>query len=276
MTARRTALVTAVFCAMGSASFTGEVVLSGVKFDFRELKGDHSVSVLTDTPPTTTNMTWSLNPVGPLTKDSDSPSDHQCPLGTQICGIERIKSDDGTVIVDKIIPIAGDIHGRSSDPRVTRLAEREGVDGIHVEIGGGEYKDIKQSAGVDFICKTDSEEGPKEGLRVKSYTDNKLTLEWITSYACPRAADKPAPPPSDETKSSSWGVFTWLVLIIFIAIAAYLILGSFFNYNRYGSTGFDLLPHSETLRDLPFLVKDWFGAVVTTFKGGARGGYTSV
>lgn len=72
-------------------------------------------------------------------------------------------------------------------------------------------------------------------------------------------------------------------------IAAYVIYSGFLNYSRYGAgSGWDLLPHSDTLRDLyglagfeltfrPYLVKDFVSHVVSTVKGGgSRGGYSAV
>jgi autophagy-related protein 27 len=59
--------------------------------------------------------------------------------------------------------------------------------------------------------------------------------------------------------------------------AAYLIFGSWLNYNRYGARGWDLLPHGDTIRDIPYLVKDWGKKVVDTVSGpGTRGGYSAV
>ena len=63
----------------------------------------------------------------------------------------------------------------------------------------------------------------------------------------------------------------------FLGIAAYLIFGSWLNYNRYGARGWDLLPHGDTIRDIPYLVKDWSRKVADTVgSGGARGGYSAV
>ncbi len=63
----------------------------------------------------------------------------------------------------------------------------------------------------------------------------------------------------------------------FLGIAAYLIFGSWLNYNRYGARGWDLLPHGDTIRDIPYLVKDLSRKVVDTVSGGgARGGYSAV
>ena len=63
----------------------------------------------------------------------------------------------------------------------------------------------------------------------------------------------------------------------FLGTAAYLIFGSWLNYNRYGARGWDLLPHGDTIRDIPYLMKDWSRKVVDTVSGGGpRGGYSAV
>ena len=64
---------------------------------------------------------------------------------------------------------------------------------------------------------------------------------------------------------------------IFLGTAAYLIFGSWLNYNRYSARGWDLVPHSETIRDVPYIFKDWMRRVVNTLQGGgSRGGYSAV
>ena len=64
---------------------------------------------------------------------------------------------------------------------------------------------------------------------------------------------------------------------VFLLIAAYLIFGSWLNYNRYGARGWDLLPHGDTIRDVPYLFKDWTRRVLNTVQGtGNRGGYSAV
>lgn len=103
----------------------------------------------------------------------------------------------------------------------------------------------------------------------KDKTVQTLRLEWRTKYACEDA-------PSDNS-SSSWGFFGWFFVILFLAIAAYLIFGSWLNYNRYGARGWDLLPHGDTIRDMPYIAKDFARKVVGTVQGsGSRGGYAAV
>jgi len=98
-----------------------------------------------------------------------------------------------------------------------------------------------------------------------------LRLEWRTKYACEKAEN------GGKSKSGGWGFFTWLVIIVFLVVAAYLIFGSWLNYNRYGARGWDLLPHGDTIRDLPYLMKDFVRRVVTTLQGrGSRGAYSAI
>lgn len=62
-----------------------------------------------------------------------------------------------------------------------------------------------------------------------------------------------------------------------MATAAYLIFGSWINYNRYGARGWEALPHSDTIQDLPYLIKDWGRSVFNTVQStGTRGGYSAV
>jgi len=99
-----------------------------------------------------------------------------------------------------------------------------------------------------------------------------LRLTWRTRHACEGAKDE-----KDAEESSHWGFFTWFVLIAFLSTATYLIFGSWLNYNRYGARGWDLLPHGDTIRDVPYLLKDWTRRVLNTLQGGAtRGGYAAV
>jgi len=102
-------------------------------------------------------------------------------------------------------------------------------------------------------------------LRFRSFDEGVLRLGWRTKYVCPSSADKA--PQDDETPkepgSKHWGFLTWLIIVylpileveahisVFLVIAAYVIYSAFLNYSRYGAgSGWDLLPHSDTLRDM--------------------------
>ncbi|KAK4167322.1 autophagy-related protein 27 [Cladorrhinum sp. PSN259] len=122
-----------------------------------------------------------------------------------------------------------------------------------------------------------------EGYKHEGEVDT-LTLKWGTGVVCPKeekGGDKPKDGDKDKPKepeeSTSWGFFTWLVILVFLAVASYLIFGSWLNYNRYGARGWDLLPHGDTIRDIPYLMKDWTRKVLNTVQSsGSRGGYSAV
>lgn len=70
---------------------------------------------------------------------------------------------------------------------------------------------------------------------------------------------------------------------VFLSISAYLIFGAWLNYTRHGARGWDLLPHGDAVRDVPYLLKDWarrvFGGRSVGLgggEGGIRGGYAAV
>ncbi|KAI9892716.1 MAG: hypothetical protein M1814_001136 [Vezdaea aestivalis] len=186
-------------------------------------------------------------------------------------------------------------------------------EGLRLEMGGGRDPFVKtgrkQMAVIEFLCdeeKTgledypdaskkssrrsataedddeDSDITPENGksearsLRYLHYDTSgdvdKLRLEWKTKFACESyLADKNA------AKTSGWGGFTWFIIILFLVIASYLIFGSWVNYNRTGAQGFDMVPHADTIRDVPYMMKDFARRVVNTVKGGgSRGGYSAV
>ncbi|KAI8634285.1 autophagy-related protein 27 [Xylariaceae sp. FL1651] len=111
-----------------------------------------------------------------------------------------------------------------------------------------------------------------------------LHLTWSSKYVCDNKADDGSDGTGDgegddgaKQPGSRWGVFTWIVVLVFFGTAAYLIVGSWLNYNRYGARGWDLLPHGDTIRDIPYLMKDWARRVLNTVQGsGSRGGYSAV
>ncbi|KAI9713341.1 MAG: hypothetical protein M1828_001434 [Chrysothrix sp. TS-e1954] len=101
-----------------------------------------------------------------------------------------------------------------------------------------------------------------------------LQLRWHTKYGCEGEAGKDS---GDGKAGSHWGFFTWFIIIVFLLIATYLIFGSWLNYNKHGARGWDLLPHGDTIRDVPYMMKDWARRVISTVQGGGNSsGYIRV
>jgi hypothetical protein len=189
-------------------------------------------------------------------------------------------------------------------------------EGVRVELHGGKYAGKPQKAIVEFLCDTsvsgnegfedekggaidpraygrmqrrdDKDDGDEEpdlpdldkgkNLKFLSYKEEGenevLRLQWKTKFACENAKDAKDP---DQEKSAGWGFFTWFIIIVFLLAASYIIFGSWLNYNRYGARGWDLIPHGDTIRDIPYIIKDWGSNVGDRLKGGdSRGGYSAV
>ncbi|KAL9019815.1 MAG: hypothetical protein Q9185_002959 [Variospora sp. 1 TL-2023] len=209
------------------------------------------------------------------------------------------------------------LHGGTElDPQITRFktssspSDRE-KEGFRLQLHGPKYPNgkngVSHGAVIEFLCqdkaeqkgerdlaarKGDDDDGEEEDhsatgeiahdgnggtLKYKDFAlvdETKiLSLEWLTKYACENAKGGD----DSKAKGSHWGFFTWMIIIIFLATAAYLIFGSWLNYNRYSARGWDLVPHSETIRDIPYIFKDWMRRVLSTVQGGgSRGGYSAV
>ncbi|KAK4175715.1 putative autophagy protein Atg27 [Triangularia setosa] len=157
--------------------------------------------------------------------------------------------------------------------RAKRAAEDKKEDGEGDDLSTPERQLKKEGAALIW-----------EGYKSDGEVDT-LALTWYTKLVCDKAVpggDKPDDEkgPEDggkEGESAHWGFFTWFVVLVFLGIASYLIFGSWLNYNRYGARGWDLLPHGDTLRDIPYLLKDWTRRVLNTVQSsGSRGGYSAV
>lgn len=133
-------------------------------FNLSPLGGPKTVHWQEYDPPSIANTTFTIDVCDKLKRDPEVPKENQCPMGTQVCGVEEIYRRDGSHETFKVQPIAGEYtasHGRALDPRWTRLkgsasnedAEREG---LRLELNGGKYPDTKtgmpQKAIVEFLC----------------------------------------------------------------------------------------------------------------------------
>lgn len=154
------------------------------------------------------------------------------------------------------------------------------TEGLRVTLKGSPWASTDNLHGViDFVCPNGPE---KEEVTFESWDLSSLKLKWVTKYACedaasiPKDGDKKPKDSSPDTKAS-WGFFTWVFIMFVLGFAGYVIASSWINYNRYGLSGVDILPHSDFLRDIPFLINDLIKKISGTFSGSSnRGGYSAV
>lgn len=262
----------AVLLALPAATFAATLDCEKIRidkqdFNLRGIGGPKTVHFQEYDPPSILNTTFTIDICNNLKRDDAIDKSKQCPMGTQVCGVEEAyHPTDGSHFTMKVQPIAGEFtatngRGRALDPQWARLkdgasnedTEREG---LRLVLHGGKYPDNKEGkphkAIVEFICDAEltgnegfedpkakrlasrAEGGEGEGdggddeitlpdldkgksiTFVSFKTEGKgedeakvLRLNWKTKYACEGA--KAAPPP--PVKSSSWGFFTWFLIM---------------------------------------------------------------
>ncbi|KAJ5704158.1 hypothetical protein N7493_011296, partial [Penicillium malachiteum] len=288
-----------------------DIKTSDHTFDLSGLKGTHEVfHSSNETAGFVTNTTYVLN-ICDVLHGAANRGKLTCGTTRNVCGFPKKYRNDSHQIIEGVFPVAGLDHvgEGSKDPVATPLREiNEDEEGLRLRMSGGEYpvetdKTRPAAAIIDFVCDPDrsglegvpsiqDENGDKDmrrrdgedavrdpSLTVKSFGPDAddtyiLKLDWRTRYAC---YDYQGGNSGDANSSQHWGFFTWMIILVFLCVAAYLIFGSWLNYNRYGARGWDLLPHGDTLRDVPYIFQDWVRRVVNTLQGsGSRGGYSAV
>ena len=190
-------------------------------------------------------------------------------------------------------------------------------EGLRLEVGGGvkEMDGSKrpQKAIIEFLCRPKDKKENSDSVRDEDNNDNEgdneepnnpkweaarktddgvggeieflsykqdsankedtLRLNWYTPYGCEDAASSGR----DSSSSGGWGFFSWFFFIVFMGLLAYIIFTAWINYTQHGARGWDLLPYSDTIRDVPYILGDWGRKIVSTLNGGgSRGGYSAV
>ncbi|KAF8538351.1 autophagy-related protein 27 [Trichophaea hybrida] len=278
---------------------------NGLTYDFTSLGGKHELTTTENTHPNVRNTTWQIDPCKALPKAKEGEKEkEQCPSGTYVCAQRRF-IHDGKAEFAEWITIAGEFDDHKLNETATLFdVPDQKKSGVRITLHGPKYVEkYEQSAVIDFVCdmertglegskavdakaprmrRRDDKKEEEPSLKYVSYSIDEtmvpkqqtLRLEWRTKQACEEYAKKVEDDKKDKDSSSSWGFFTWIFIIFFLGMAAYLIFGSWINYNRYGARGWDLLPHNDTIRDIPYLLQDFMRRVVRTLQG--RNSYSAI
>ncbi|KAI4159646.1 MAG: hypothetical protein LQ342_006413 [Letrouitia transgressa] len=229
-----------------------------------------------------TNTTFSVDICKPLQKAKGIPKQEDCPNGTRgivrsaiVCAIERIvHTYDNTTTFKAAIPIAGEYShttGGSLNPTWTRLKtsssrKDRSKEGVRLKMDGKTWPEkggIKQQAVIDFICDRRAEEKEQDYTRLLARDEDDEEDHSATS---------------EVTEDGHGGKLKYIGYEM-VGDAKLLTLEWTTKYacEDAKARGWDLVPHSETIRDIPYIFKDWMRRVINTIQGpGSRGGYSAV
>ncbi|POS82609.1 hypothetical protein EPUL_004385, partial [Erysiphe pulchra] len=270
-----------------------KAIADGITWDLSLLGGPKSVMHTIDELVSLKNTTYTIDICQGLVLKERKTGEKLCPFGSRVCAMERIVHDN-TSILERGWPIAGELKEHSGghiDEKWERLktsssATNTEVEGVRLEMNGGfmfrdNGKKRPQKAVVEFICDhnrigTENLINPEDEYIIPSPQNTILTfveynqdredldvlyLSWRTKFACEDAKEQ------KRIKEHHWSFLSWFFLIVFLSMVAYFVFAIWLNFNRDGARGWDLLPHSDTIQDIPYLFKDWIRRVLNTIQG---------
>ncbi|KDQ21677.1 hypothetical protein BOTBODRAFT_26104 [Botryobasidium botryosum FD-172 SS1] len=253
-------------------------------YDLSPLAGPHTVQQTRDTPPSRMLDTVRFDVCKPLARVEGISNADQCAEDTYACLTKTNQKTDHNDRITTVIPLAS-----TSSLAAKFAALPSPQSGVLLTLHGPSYPPAStpshpQSLALTLLC-AESDSDPK----LTSYEGGVASVEWSSKAACPQKSDDPPPPgnesppetapekPGEEVKSGGSGLGMFFFLLI-LAFAAYFGLGAYYNYNNYGATGWDLVPHRDFWRDVPYLLRDVATHLCSSVRPGigGRSGYVSV
>ncbi|CAE6373278.1 unnamed protein product [Rhizoctonia solani] len=233
-----------------------------VHYDLNLMDGEWTIGRDRSTPPTKMHDELRFNICGDLKKIDDVKDGDQCGQGTRAC-FRKINEKDGeSNRVVAAIPVAQS----STKFRIDRLPSDRGK-GIVLTMSGGSYPNDggkPQSFKLSLIC-VEKTEDPQ----FIDYDGTQASAEWKAVEACGAKSN------NSNTNDEGGSSMGWFFFILLVIIAAYFGLGAYHKYNQYGASGWDLIPHRDFWRDVPYLIRDLVSHLFSSGRS-SRGGYTSV
>lgn len=288
---QQTALVSASKQTLSPFDCGNVAVSAKQSFDLSKISYPIRTSNTESTPPSETKTSIDIDLCKPLDADPNRDEKDQCPRGTRICiTIETIK--DGKTIVTQAIPVAysGESGGSKIEAKVGWGEELEGGEkSIELQLPGATYAGREQKAELELVCDPKADADSHPTARSYDRGDGKLKLRWPTKFACSSAASKPGSAGGSPSKGGSedgdknnsgsgsdasggWGFFNWLFFLLTVGFVAYMGVGMYNNYNNYGASGWDLVPHKDFWRESPYIARDAASHVWQTVSGNRGGG----
>ncbi|KAF8514148.1 autophagy-related protein 27 [Gautieria morchelliformis] len=250
----------------------------GVTYDLKSLASERTVTRTRDNPPSTMEDELRFNICEDLTLKDGVPADDQCPAGTRACLTETNLKEGLDARIITAIPVAQTSVLKPSFRTLHSPA------GLSIELHGPSYppktSPVPQSFNLTLLCAQDGGSDPT----FAGYANGVTRVEWNTTAGCPAKDDGDNSGGSGggekDADSSSGSGIGWFFLLLFISFVGYFAVGAYYNYNNFGATGWDLVPHRDFWRDVPYLLRDFTDHLCSTLRpgrqGGSRRGYMAV
>ncbi|KAF8556390.1 hypothetical protein OG21DRAFT_1506664 [Imleria badia] len=262
-----------------SPSFDCHFSVGELKYDLSELGGPKVLTRMRDSPPTTYEDELRFDLCADLTEVENRAADDQCSSGTRACltTINR-KGDDP----DRITAVVRIAVSSSLNVETSTVSSPEGV---AITLHGASYppssSSVPQSLKISLTCA----EGTTDP-QFSSYENGQVLVEWSSPAACGTTGT----PKEDEGSSGGGGKeedtpiesvgsgLGFFFLMLVLAFAAYFIVGAYFNYSTYGARGWDLIPHRDFWREVPYMLQDVIAHLCSNVRTrrSSRGGYIAV
>ncbi|KAF8326677.1 autophagy-related protein 27 [Cantharellus anzutake] len=243
-------------------------------YDLKSLSGERKIQKTWLSPPTKNTDTLRFDLCQPIKEDTSVPEDDRCPSSTYACWTTA-NEKSGKTRITQVISLA---RSPSLSPEYKRLSDSE----ISVTLHGDSWPEPtspRERFVVTLQCSS-SDEDPELGI----HTENATEVHWKVKAACAEESKPPPPdtkhPDEDSRKTSEGSSLGWFFFLLLFCFATYLGLGAYYNYNNYGASGWDLVPHRDFWRDVPHLLSDLLRGILSGVRGnnrvGNRSGYVSV
>ncbi|KAF9784338.1 autophagy-related protein 27, partial [Thelephora terrestris] len=257
----------------GNDPFNCRVRTNDLTYDLTPLQGERTVSRTRETPPSSWVDSVRFDLCADLKLQDGVAASDQCHGGTRACLTKTNRKGENSDRVVAVIPLA---QSSALDPKYSHIAPaNDNPKGLSLTLHGGEYTSVAQSLTVTLYCSTTESEP-----QFTSYENGEVKLMWSTPAGCGMAADEDTKPPPDQTPDPEevGSGIGWFFLVLLLTFMSYLALGAYYNYSTYGATGFDLIPHRDFWRDVPYMIRDVLDHLCTSFRPrhSSRRGYIAV
>lgn len=217
------------------------VVPSLKKLD--SLIGVHTVSTISNTPPSTSNVTFYLSVYDkiPIVIENEN-----CPKDSSLCIVTEISLPSGETIVTEVKSMSS-IADKGA--KINRYLTGESL--ITLEFPNWPWGEVMINTVINVECDRYLLDETMEAF----LNFNALNIRLFSNQSCTKVKDD----------SSSWGWFTWLFIFMVIIFAGYVIGNAWINANSTGNNEFlNALLDSivDILNRLPAFLKEIWTKIV--------------